>query len=193
VNDNPHRRALPPQGADEAVELLHGNGIKCAVANPVLTTFGSNQMGSGYTVIVADEDKKRAKEALEGMLAAKWFLRTSSGQRYHAFETATADEIREHLAEAHEPPGGWSTTDIGHLADLLDQHRHPTWEALQARPPLEGRTLDEWAVACGCEHVHTDVHASPPSNAPRPAVMNRRASHAVPLVVMSKTPRGGTS
>lgn len=148
-----------PQGADEAVELLHGNGIKCAVANPVLTTFGSNQMGSGYTVIVADEDKKRAKEALEGMLAAKWFLRTSSGQRYHAFETATADEIREHLAEAHEPPGGWSTTDIGHLADLLDQHRHTyVGKLFKHGHPLEGRTLDEWAVACGCEHVHTDVH-----------------------------------
>jgi hypothetical protein len=90
VNDTTPIAVLSsPQGADEAVELLHGNGIKCAVADPVLTTFGSNQMGSGYTVIVATEDKKRAKQALEGMLAAKWFLRTSSGQRYHAFETAT--------------------------------------------------------------------------------------------------------
>ena len=160
VNDTTPIAVLSsPQGADEAVELLHGNGIKCAVANPVLTTFGSNQMGSGYTVIVANEDKKRAKEALEGMLAAKWFLRTSSGQRYHAFETATAEEIREHLAEAHEPTGGWSSTDVGHLADLLDQHRHSyVGKLFKHGHPLEGRTLDEWAVACGCEHVHTDVH-----------------------------------
>jgi hypothetical protein len=160
VNDTTPIAVLSsPQGADEAVELLHGNGIKCAVANPVLTTFGSNQMGSGYTVIVANEDRKRAKEALEGMLAAKWFLRTSSGQRYHAFETATSDEIREHLAEAREPDGGWSTTDIGQLADLLDQHRHSyVGKLFKHGRPLEGRTLDEWAVACGCEHVHTDVH-----------------------------------
>ena len=149
-----------PQGADEAVELLHGNGIKCAIADPALTTFGSNQLGSGYTVIVANEDKKLAKEALEGMLAAKWFLRTTSGQRYHAFETATADEILEHLAEATSRPVAGRRR---HRAPRRPARSAPPLlrrEALRHGHPLEGRTLDEWAVACGCEHVHTDVHGN---------------------------------
>lgn len=56
------------QGAREAAEQLRAGGIKCAVVDPLPSSsavFGTT-LGSGYTLVVAVEDKARAVELLEG-------------------------------------------------------------------------------------------------------------------------------
>jgi hypothetical protein len=149
---------LTRQAADEGAELLRANQIKCAVLDPPPTSFGLGLvMGDRpeYALIVAREDGRRAGDALEGFLGARWFLRTADGARSHSFEAATAERLRSH-AKAELDGEGWSATDCLHLAGLLEQRGSThVWDAFRREPELEGRTLDEWAHACGCEPAHS--------------------------------------
>jgi hypothetical protein len=139
------------QGADDAAGLLRANQIKCAVVDPPPPTFWSMGVRQDVAVVVAREDERRAREALDGFLAARWFLRTADGERDHAFETATPERLRRY-AEAEEDAGGWAAADCARLARLLEQHGwNLVWDAFHHGRTLEGRTLDEWAHACGCE------------------------------------------
>jgi len=137
-----------------AAELVRANGIKCAVVelptpiNAVVPTPSDD-----YGLVVAAEDAVHGREAIDGFLEAAWFLRTRDGRRTHAFETATAERLRRH-AETEADPDGWAARDCGHLADLVDEARAPQVSALFGHEGLiEGRSLAEWARACGCEAV----------------------------------------
>jgi hypothetical protein len=146
------------EGAQQAVDILHANGIKCAVGRP--------GEGAGYTgalitaqlnrisVIVAAADEARSREAVAPLFAAKWWMTNEAGQRYLAFEVASADELRQHADNDSRLSDG-RASDLRHLAGLLDQHgwkhvgfgfHHP----FRHDSKLERRTLDEWAQACGC-------------------------------------------
>lgn len=142
------------QGADEAAGLVRANRIKCAVIDPPgMTPVLSLAMGDRprYTLVVASEDERPARDALEGFLGARWFLRAMDGQRSHAFEAATPERLRYH-ATTELGGEGWAATDCAHLAGLLEQHGWAhVWDAFHRETQLEGRTLDEWARACGCE------------------------------------------
>ena len=143
--------------ADAAAELLRANAIKCAVADsplpPVDPLSPGMPQGEGHTVVVASEDADRAREALDGFLDAEWFLRDHDGRRMHAFETATPDRLRRHAATEAEPDG-WAARDCVRLADLLDGNRASQVVALfRHERTIEGRSLAEWAQACGCEPV----------------------------------------
>jgi hypothetical protein len=120
-------------GADAAAALLRANTVRCAVVTlptPADSVFPGAH--DDYALVVAAEDADRAREALDGSLEASWFLRTRDGRRVHAFETATA--VR--------------------LADLLDAGHAPQVAALfRHGGAIEGRTMAEWAHACGCEPV----------------------------------------
>lgn len=147
-------------GAEEAAELLRVNHIKCAFTTPppdltgLLSFVGSANLG--YPLIVAVEDHERAKEALRGILDAKWFLCSPDGHHEHAFETATPATLRAHADALDPDTPGWERTDCDRLADLIEHagktqvfdlfhhgvlHHHGTL--------VEGRTLPEWATACG--------------------------------------------
>ncbi|HEX5248517.1 MAG TPA: hypothetical protein VFW14_02510 [Gaiellales bacterium] len=146
-----------PDAADAAAELLRANAIRCAVADaplpPVDPLSPGLPQGEGHTVVVASEDAERAREALDGFLDAAWFLRARDGRRVHAFETAAAERLRRHAATEADPDG-WAARDCARLADLLDAARAPQVAALfRHEPEVEGRTLAEWAHACGCEPV----------------------------------------
>jgi hypothetical protein len=84
------------------------------------------------------------------------------GRAYHSFEAATPAVLRAHV-EHHADPDAITTRQVAYLADLVEQMGQPTvYEAfrehrrlLPDRPqPVLGRTLDDWARACGCAHVH---------------------------------------
>jgi hypothetical protein len=145
---------LTRQAADEGAELLRANEIKCAVVDPPRMSSGLGIiMGDRpqYTLIVAPEDERRARDSLAGFLGARWFLRTADGRRSHSFEAATADRLRSH-AKAELDGEGWAATDCVHLAGLLEQRGSThVWDAFRREAQVEGRTLDEWARACGCE------------------------------------------
>jgi len=141
--------------ADAAAELLRANAIKCAVADPseppMDPLYPGMPQGEGHTVVVADQDADRAREALDGFLVAAWFLRARDGRRVHAFETATAERLRRHAATAADPDG-WAARDCTRLADLLEAGRAVQVAGLfRHERAVEGRTLAEWAHACGCE------------------------------------------
>lgn len=143
--------------ADAAAELLRANAVKCAVAEsplpPVDPLSPGMPQSEPYTVVVACEDADRAREVLDGFLDADWFLRARDGRRVHAFETATAERLRRHAA-AEADPEGWAARDCARLADLLDAGGAPDVAALfRHERAIEGRTLAEWAQACGCEPV----------------------------------------
>lgn len=146
------------EGAQEAVDILHANGIKCAVGQPgdatgytgALITAEMNRI----SVIVAAEDEARGREAVHPLFAAKWWLTNEAGQRYLAFEVAAADELRQQADNDGRLSDG-QASELRRLAGLLDQHgwkhvgfgfHHP----FRQDSTLEGRTLDEWAQACGC-------------------------------------------
>jgi hypothetical protein len=141
------------QGAEEAADLLRANGIRCAVVDPMnVGPFPS--MGGGHVVVVAVEDEAVAREALEGFVLARWFLCTASGERFHAFETATADLLRRQ-SESQPYADGASTTQLRRLSELLTENRlQRVADAFASGDALEGRTLDEWAAACACERAH---------------------------------------
>jgi len=146
-----------PDAANAAAELLRANAIKCAVADsplpPVDPLSPGLRQGDPHTVVVAVEDADDARETLDGFLDAAWFLRARDGRRVHAFETATADRLRRHAATEADPDG-WAARDCARLADLLDAARAPQVAALFRHDrAVEGRTLAEWAHACGCEPV----------------------------------------
>jgi hypothetical protein len=141
-------------GADAAAALLRANTVRCAVVTlptPADSVFPGAH--DDYALVVAAEDADRAREALDGSLEASWFLRTRDGRRVHAFETATAGRLRRHAADEADPDG-WAARDCVRLADLLDAGHAPQVAALfRHRGAIEGRTMAEWAHACGCEPV----------------------------------------
>jgi hypothetical protein len=153
----PIARFLTRQGADDAAELLRANAVKCAVVDPpahlVDPLYPGLRDAEYHTVVVAEDDADRARKALDGFLEAAWFLCTRDGRRAHAFETATSNLLRRHAA-SHADPDTWAARDCERLAGLLDDHRAPRVAALFGHGrAVEGRTLDEWARACGCEAV----------------------------------------
>ena len=146
-----------PDAADAAAGLLRANAIRCAVVDsplpPVDPLSPGMPQGEPHTVVVASEDADRAREALDGFLDAGWFLRARDGRRVHAFETASADRLRRHAATEADPDG-WAARDCARLADLLDAERASQVAALfRHERAVEGRSLAEWAQACGCEPV----------------------------------------
>jgi hypothetical protein len=140
--------------ADAAAELVRANGIKCAVVElPMPINAIVPTPSDDYGLVVAAEDAVHAREAIDGFLEAGWFLRTQDGRRTHAFETATAERLRRH-AETEADPDGWAARDCRRLADLLDASQAAHVSALFGHDGLiEGRSLAEWARACGCEAV----------------------------------------
>ena len=153
----PIARFLTRQAADDAAELLRANAVKCAVVDPPMHLVDPLYPGlreAGYhTVVVADDDAGPAREALAGFLDAAWFLRGRDGRRVHAFETATAERLRRHAATEADPDG-WAARDCMRLADLLDAgHASEVAALFRHGGAIEGRTLAEWARACGCEAV----------------------------------------
>jgi hypothetical protein len=140
--------------ANAAADLVRANGIKCAVVelptpiNAVVPTPSDD-----YGLVVAADDAVHAREAIDGFLEARWFLRTRHDRRTHAFETATAERLRRH-ADTEADPDGWAARDCRRLADLLDASRAAQVRALfEHEGAIEGRSLAEWARACGCEAV----------------------------------------
>jgi hypothetical protein len=157
TDTTPIARFLTRQAADDAAELLRANAVKCAVVDPPMHLVDPLYPGlreAGYhTVVVADDDAGRAREALDGFLEAAWFLRARVGRRVHAFETATAERLRRHAATDPDPDT-WAARDCGRLADLLDAgHVRQVAALFRHERAIEGRTLAEWAHACGCEAV----------------------------------------
>ncbi|HXD71214.1 MAG TPA: hypothetical protein VN615_15215 [Gaiellales bacterium] len=157
TDTTPIARFLTRQAADDAAELLRANAIRCAVVDPPMHLVDPLYPGlreAGYhTIVVADDDAETAREALAGFLDAAWFLRAQDGRRTHAFETATAERLRRHAATDADPDT-WVARDCRHLAGRLDAARAPQVAALfRHQRTVEGRTLAEWAHACGCEPV----------------------------------------
>ena len=151
------------QGAQEVAQILRANGIRCAVIGPpdqqVIRPYAGR---FNTTVVIGPADDTAAREALQGIFACGWFLRTPDGRAYHSFESATPAVLRAHV-EHHADPDAITTRQVAYLADLVEQMGQPTvYEAfrehrrlLPDRPqPVLGRTLDDWARACGCAHVH---------------------------------------
>jgi hypothetical protein len=157
TDTTPIARFETRQGADAAAELLRANAVKCAVVDPqtppVDPLYPGLPHGERHMVVVATEDADRARETLDGFLDAGWFLQTRDGRPVHAFESATAERLRRHAATETDPDG-WAARDCERLADLLDTHDVPQVSALfQHDGAIEGRTLADWARACGCEPV----------------------------------------
>jgi hypothetical protein len=153
----PIARFLTRQGADDAAELLRANAVRCAVVDPpwhLVDPFYPGLRDAGYhTIVVADDDAGKAREALDGFLDAAWFLCARDGRRVHAFETATSELLHRHAATDADPDT-WTARDCVRLAGVLDDHRAPQVAALfRHERVIEGRTLAEWAHACGCEAV----------------------------------------
>jgi hypothetical protein len=75
----------------------------------------------------------------------------ADGRPSHSFEAATAERLRHH-AQTELDGEGWAATDCLRLAGLLEQHGSTqVWDAFRRDKPVDRRTLDEWATACGCE------------------------------------------
>ena len=149
------------EGAEEAATVLRANGIKCAVGD-LSTSFGGMPIPSvdRIPVIVSTADEKLARDVLDGLFTARWFLTAPDGQRSLAFEAASAEQLRRHV-ETYPELDAAVRGELERLASLLDQHG---WEEveqafhhlLRRDSKLEGRSLDEWAVACGCERAHSE-------------------------------------
>jgi hypothetical protein len=159
-----------PAGANYVADLLRANDIHCEVEHrwPIIGSMmalapSAWDRGS-HSVLVAKEDEARAREALQGVFASEWFLRAPDGRSYHSFEAATVEVLRHHVA-SHPDTDDFSIRDVTHLADLLVANGwHTVYQAFHHHrlhphrlDPLEGRSLDEWARACGCAHVHTHL------------------------------------
>jgi hypothetical protein len=114
-----------------------------------------------YLVFVPKEDERRARDALEGAFGSEWFLRAADGSRFHSFESATVDVLRQYAATSH-PADPSTLREANHLADLMERGRCRTvYDAFHERHFLrrrqravEGRSLDDWARSCGCYHQH---------------------------------------
>jgi hypothetical protein len=154
-------------GAVDVTDILEANGIRCAVEEPASERFGTTSVlpmrqPRNHYVVVAEDDAARAREALQGLFASTWFLLTPDGRPYHSFEAATVDVLRAHAAG--NPDGGWSLRDAAFLADEMERNGWTTvYQAFHERHRLHererlvaARTLDDWARACGCGHLHSD-------------------------------------
>lgn len=148
------------EGAKEAAELLRANHIKCTFdmlpRDLSGALFGVGTSTLGFPLIVAPGDAQRARDVLRGFLDAKWFLSSPDGRHEHAFETASPATLRAHAESLGDDSVGWSKRDCERLADLLEQAgKHQVYDAFHhgwlrdREGTLDGRTLDEWAIACG--------------------------------------------
>jgi hypothetical protein len=149
------------EGAEEAASMLRANGIKCAVGD-LSTSFGGMPIPSvdRIPVIVSTADEKVARDVLDGLFTAGWFLRNPEGHRYLAFDASSAEQLRHHVETS---PGLDPAVrgELERLAALLDEHGWDEFEQafhhlLRHDTQLDGRSLDEWAVACGCERAHSE-------------------------------------
>ena len=159
------------EGAHDVASVLRANGIEYAVDEPSSPRWGAMGVAprggdaQNYFVFVAKEDQVRAREALQGVLASKWFLLTPGGEPYHSFEAATMDVLRSHVS-GHPAVDDWSLREMAYLADEMERHRWKTvYQAFRERHRLreherliDAHGLDEWARMCGCG----DIHHSPP-------------------------------
>src|SRR5262245_50248992 len=97
------------EGAEEVARILRANGIRCAVVGPpeqqVTWIYG---VRLNTTVVIAPADEAAAREALQGIFACAWFLRTPDGRAYHSFEAATPAVLRAHV-EHHADPDAFTT------------------------------------------------------------------------------------
>ncbi|MGN6380295.1 MAG: hypothetical protein ACTHNU_15180 [Gaiellales bacterium] len=150
------------EGAEEAASMLRANGIKCAVGD-LTTSFGGMPIPSvdRIPVIVSTADEKLARDVLDGLFTARWFLTNPDGHRYLAFEACSAEQLRHHV-ETHPDLPPTTRGELEQLASLLDQHGWDEVEQafhhlLRHDSKLEGRSLDEWAVACGCQQGHSEA------------------------------------
>ena len=73
-----------------------------------------------YHVRVAHDDGARARDVTADMFTAEWFLCTPQGLRYHPFHTATIAVLLAHVATHGEDDP--KAREVGHLADLMQQH-----------------------------------------------------------------------
>ena len=161
------------QSAQDALELLRANGIKCAIGSVApqtttgLRTTGVMRRPMGAVrripVVVAAGDEQRAREALNDLFAARWWLLNPAEQRYLAFEDATPEQLR-HQAQTHLDATDSQRSALYRLAELLEQH---DWEhagqafvrVFRRDARLEGQTLDQWGEACGCQSAHAEIPA----------------------------------
>jgi hypothetical protein len=153
------------QAAVDVAGILRANEIDCEINEPSNARFGGMGMSMwdsrNYFVFVAEADRARAREALQGVLVSRWFLLTPDGLPYHAFEAATFDVLRSHVA-AHPEADDWSVRDVAYLADEMErsgwktvhQAFHDHHLLHERERPLDARTLDDWARRCGCGHIH---------------------------------------
>jgi hypothetical protein len=158
------------ESAQDALEVLRANGIKCAVGHtgpdeirlrPAPPLRPGIQTLKRIPIIVAAEDEKRAREALTDLFAARWWLLNPSEQRYLAFEDASPEQLR-HQAQTHLEATDSQRSALYRLAELLEQHR---WEhvgqafvrVFRHDDRLEEQTLDEWGAACGCQSAHAEA------------------------------------
>jgi hypothetical protein len=155
------------EGARDVASVLRANGIEYVVdepSNPRWGAMGAAPRGGdqrNYFVFVAKEDEARAREALQGVLASKWFLLTPEGEPYHSFEAATVDLLRSHVSR-HPAVDDWSLREVAYLADEMQRHGWKTvYEAFHERHLLreherlvDVHDLDEWARLCGCGKIH---------------------------------------
>src|SRR5437763_2340643 len=86
------------QGRREVARILRASGIRCAVVGPPDQHVVRAYAGRFATSVVVDHaDEAAAREALQGIFACAWFLRTPDGRAYHAFEAATPEVLRAHV------------------------------------------------------------------------------------------------
>jgi hypothetical protein len=154
------------QAAVDVAGILRANEIECEINEPSDARYGgwagfAPPDPRNYFVFIAKTDQARAHDALQGVLVSKWFLLTPDGLPYHAFEAATVDVLRSHVA-GHPETDDWSLRDVAHLADEMERRGWNTvYQAFHDRHllhererPLDARTLDDWARRCGCGHIH---------------------------------------
>ena len=159
------------EGASEVADLLEANGIQSSVestqhgsALPNMGSYAAAFRDAGYDwrLFVAEEDETRARDAVQGMFASKWFLRAPDGHPYHSFEAATVEVLRAHVAAQREDDRSseFGRLGAGYLADAMQRQRwHTVWQAFHEghihhrHRLLDGLTLDDWARRCGCAHL----------------------------------------
>jgi hypothetical protein len=108
-------RSSHAEEIDITVEVLQSAGITHRVvpteADADFATLGQRQVGTPMAVVVAPEDAKAAREALESAYAE------SELPENHFLRTASDAEIAEILSK----PDDWSAFDVTHARRLAEQ------------------------------------------------------------------------
>ena len=158
------------ESAQDALDVLRANGIKCAIGHtgadeirlqPAPPLRPGIQPLRHIPIIVAAEDEQRAQEALTDVFAARWWLLNPAQERYLVFEDASPEQLR-HQAQTHLEATDSQRSALYRLAELLEQHG---WghvgqafvRVFRHDAKLDGRTLDEWGEACGCQRAQAEA------------------------------------